>query len=43
MEFDWYCPWAVGMKQQICWGVLWIFKRTQVSPLEKQRKQQHDI
>ncbi len=26
-----------------CWGVLWFFKRQQVSLLEKQRNRQHDI
>jgi hypothetical protein len=43
MELDWYCTGAVGMKQQSCLGVLWFFKRPQVSLLEKQRNQQHDI
>jgi hypothetical protein len=33
----------VGMKQQSCWGVLWISKRSQVSPLENAKKRQHDI
>jgi hypothetical protein len=43
MELDWYCTGSVGMKQQSCWGVLWFFKRPQVSPLEKQINWQHDI
>ncbi len=43
MEFDWYCTGVVGMKHQSCWGVLWFFKRPQVSLLEKQRNRQHDI
>jgi hypothetical protein len=43
MELDWYCTWADGMKQQSCWGVLWFFKRPQVSLLENQRNRQHDI
>ncbi len=42
MELNWYFTGAVGMKQQSCWGVLWFFKRLQVSPLEKQRNWQHD-
>ncbi len=43
MELDWYCTRVLGMKQQSCWGVLWVFKRPRVSPLEKQRNWQHDI
>jgi hypothetical protein len=43
MEHDWYCTGVVGVKQQSCWGVLWLFKRPQVSLLEKQRNRQHDI
>jgi hypothetical protein len=31
------------MSQQSCWGVLWFFKRPRVSPLDMQRKRQHDI
>jgi hypothetical protein len=34
MEFDWYCTGMLGMKQQSCWGILWFFKRPQVSPLK---------
>jgi hypothetical protein len=43
MELDWYCTGATGMKQQSCWGVLWFFKRPQVSPLERQRIRQRDF
>ncbi len=43
MELDWYCTGVSGMRQQSCWGILWFFKRPQVSPLEKQRNWQHDI
>ncbi len=43
MKLDLYCTWVLGMKQQSCRGVLWFFKRSQVSPLEKQRNWQHDI
>jgi hypothetical protein len=43
MERDWHWTWAVGMNQQSCWGVLWFFKRPQVSPLEKQSDQQQDL
>jgi hypothetical protein len=43
MELDWYCTGATGMKQKSCWGVLWFFKRPQVTLLEKQRNWQHDI
>ncbi len=43
MELYWYCTGAVGMKQQGCWGVLWVSKRPPVNPLERQRNRQHDI
>jgi hypothetical protein len=33
----------VGKKQQSCYGILWVSKRPQMSPLEKQTNQQHDI
>ncbi len=42
MEINWYCTEVLGMKQQSCWGVLWFFKRSWVSPLEKQRNRQND-
>ncbi len=38
MELDWYCTGVVGMKQQSCWGVLWISKRPQVSPAGNAKK-----
>jgi hypothetical protein len=37
MELDWYRTGAVGMKQQSCWGVLWVSNRPQVSRLKRQR------
>jgi hypothetical protein len=43
MELNWSCTGAVGVRQQSCWGVLWFFKRTQVSSLEKQRNWQHNL
>jgi hypothetical protein len=43
MELGWNGAEVVGIKQQSCWGVLWFFKRPQVSLLEKQRNHQHDI
>jgi hypothetical protein len=42
-KLDLCCTGAVGIKQHSCRGVLWVFKRPQVSPLEKQRNWQHDI
>ncbi len=43
MELNSYCTRVSGMKQQSCWGVLWFFKKPQVSPLENQRNRQHEI
>ncbi len=35
--------WSVRYEATCCRGVLWFFKRPQVSRLEKQRNKQHDI
>jgi magnesium-transporting ATPase (P-type) len=43
MKLDRYCTGVLGMRQQSCWGFLWLFKRRGDNPLKIQRIWQHDI